>query len=274
MPSTTQGLAVSAHRIRAPRQLPGRFLELLQYRRVLQRRNILRDFLAFCERAQQPPHDFARARFGQSFREADVVRLGHRANLLAHVGAQLFAEFRTRLHATFERHERDERLAGERAACRVEFAKVDLTDQAARESLFEYAGADARRALVISEGLLVYLTPEQVGALGRDLHHQLTFQWWLFDLGSPRLLRMLEKTWGSTLRAGNAPLLFAPAEGTAFFEPSGWREREYRSVVDESIRLKRTFPLARFWRFLSRFYPRRLREEFRRMSGIVLLERI
>ena len=163
-------------------------------------------------------------------------------------------------------------LAGERPACRIEFAKVDLTDQAARQSLFEYAGAEARRALVISEGLLVYLTPEQVGALADDLRRQLSFQWWLFDLGSPRLLRMLERTWGSRLRAGGAPLIFAPAEGTAFFANHGWREREYRSVMDESIRLNRTFPLARFWRWLSRFYPRRLQEEFSRMSGIVLLE--
>ena len=28
------------------------------------------------------------------------------------------------------------------------------------------------------------------------------------------------------------------------------------------------------WRFLGRFYPARLREEFRRMAGTVLLERI
>ncbi|HEX9703964.1 MAG TPA: class I SAM-dependent methyltransferase [Gemmatimonadales bacterium] len=164
-------------------------------------------------------------------------------------------------------------LAGERPACRVEFAKVDLTDQATRQSLFEYAGAEARRALVISEGLLVYLTPEQVGALAEDLHRQLTFQWWLFDLGSPRLLRMLERTWGPALRAGNAPLIFAPAEGTAFFEKHGWHEKEFHSVMDESIRLNRTFPLARFWRWVSRFYPKRIRQEFARMSGIVLLER-
>ena len=28
------------------------------------------------------------------------------------------------------------------------------------------------------------------------------------------------------------------------------------------------------WKFMGRFYPERMREEFRRMSGIVVLERI
>jgi methyltransferase (TIGR00027 family) len=166
-----------------------------------------------------------------------------------------------------------ERLRGERPVCRLQLARVDLTDAAARQSLFEHAGAEARRALVLTEGLLIYLTPEQVAALARDLHAQMTFQWWLIDLAAPRLLKMLERTWGRQLRAGGAPLIFGPAEGAAFFAPHGWRQAEYRSMFDESIRLKRTMPWGRFWRWLSRFYPKKTREAFRRMAGMVLLER-
>ncbi len=51
-------------------------------------------------------------------------------------------------------------LAGETPRCRVEFVRADMTDQAARRALFQRVGAGAKRALVISEGLLVYLTPE------------------------------------------------------------------------------------------------------------------
>jgi methyltransferase (TIGR00027 family) len=166
-----------------------------------------------------------------------------------------------------------ERLAGEKAACRLESVRLDLTDTAAAASLFEYAGANARQALVIAEGLLVYLTPEQVTALAHALHTQITFRWWLMDLGSPRLLAMLSRTWGQALGAGGAPLIFGPAEGTAFFEPLGWREAEYHSVLDASIRLKRTFPFARLMRLLSWLFPQKLRREFQRLSGVVLLER-
>lgn len=165
------------------------------------------------------------------------------------------------------------KLQGEQPRCRLEFAPVDLTDVAARSALFQRVGSAARQALVITEGLLVYLAPEQVAGLAQDLYAQATFQWWLLDIAHPRLLKMLEKTWGQTLRAGNAPFLFAPAESTAFFRPCGWEEVEFRAIFDESIRLNRTFPMARFWRFVARFYPRRLREEMRRFSGVALLSR-
>jgi len=157
--------------------------------------------------------------------------------------------------------------------CTLECVKADLTDAAARRDLFAGAAAGSRNALVITEGLLVYLTPEQVTALATDLAAQPAFRWWLIDIGSPKLMKLLERTWGKQLRAGNAPFQFAPAEGTAFFEPLGWAEAEFRSIWEESLRLKRTVPLARFWNLLSRLSSRRVREENRRMSGIVLLRR-
>lgn len=84
---------------------------------------------------------------------------------------------------------------------------------------------------------------------------------------------MMEKTWGQTLRAGNARFLFAPTASTTFFRPHGWEEAEFRSMFEESIRLHRTFPMARFWRWVARFFPKKKQDEMRRFSGIVLLER-
>jgi len=164
-------------------------------------------------------------------------------------------------------------LADARPACALQHVGVDLTDAARRRALFDQIGAAARRVLVVSEGLLIYLPPEQVAALGRDLASPASFRWWLIDLGSPRLLKMMEKTWGRAVAAGNAPFRFAPAEGTQFFEPLGWREAEFRSMWDESLRLKRSMPFARVWNLVGKLYPKSKREEFRRMSGIVLLER-
>jgi O-methyltransferase involved in polyketide biosynthesis len=168
---------------------------------------------------------------------------------------------------------KEEELRGERPACRLELLRADLTDASARRATLARAAAGARGALAITEGLLVYLTTEQVSELARDLHAQAAFRYWLIDLGSPRLLKMLERTWGNTLHAGNAPMRFAPAEGTAFFAPLGWREVEFRSTFEESVRLKRSFRFARFFHALARLYPRGKREEMRRMSGVVLLER-
>lgn len=112
-----------------------------------------------------------------------------------------------------------------------------------------------------------------MAALASDLHDAPTFARWIIDLASPRLLKMMSKSWGKSVAAGNAPFRFAPASGTDFFKPYGWRELEFHSTMDEAKRLNRRMKMARFWGVVALLYPRRLREEFRRMSGTVLLER-
>jgi methyltransferase (TIGR00027 family) len=167
-----------------------------------------------------------------------------------------------------------ETLKGETPKCRYEAVTADLTDAEVRRTLFARLGSEATRALIIAEGLLIYLQPEQVGALAAELHAQAPFREWLIDLASPQLLKRMTRTWGKQVHEGGAPFLFAPAEDTAFFRPFGWREEEYRSLWDEALRLNRTMRGARFWTFLGRFYPKKVRESFRRFSGLVLLERI
>jgi methyltransferase (TIGR00027 family) len=168
---------------------------------------------------------------------------------------------------------KQEQLAGEKPRCQLERVAIDLTDRERRRELFEDAvSSGGGGTLVVAEGLLVYLAPDEVGRLADDLHAA-GVAWWLIDLGSPQLLKMLAKSWGRKLEEGNAPFRFAPAEGTRFFAPHGWGEAEYRSMWFESLRLKRTMPLAWLWSLVARFYSKKKREEFRRFSGIVLLQR-
>ena len=168
---------------------------------------------------------------------------------------------------------KQEQLAGEQPVCNYEAVALDLTNTPERARLLDRVAAGAKRALVLTEGLLVYLTPEQVAGIATAIHQHAAFRWWIIDLASPRVLKMMQRGWGRQLKSGGSPLIFAPTEGTAFFEPLGFREAEYRSMLEEAIRLNRTMRLARLWSFIGRLYPRKKREEFRRMSGIVLLER-
>jgi methyltransferase (TIGR00027 family) len=164
-----------------------------------------------------------------------------------------------------------ERMAGETPRCELEFIPADLREPTVRREVFASA-ASRGPVLVITEGLLIYLERDQVADLGLDLHDTAKARWWLTDLASPMLLKFLERQWQPKLRQGNAPFRFGPPEGTAFFEPYGWREAEFRSTWDESRRLKRTMPGAWLWTLLSKFQSAQRREAGRRMSGIVLLE--
>jgi methyltransferase (TIGR00027 family) len=168
---------------------------------------------------------------------------------------------------------KQEQLAGERAVCEHEVVKLDLSNVEARRELFARVGVNSKRVLVVSEGLLVYLTPGAVGALATDLHAQGSFRWWLMDIVKPQILKRMEKTWGKRVAEANAPFRFAPEESTEFFRRFGWREREFRSMMEESRRLKREMPLAWLWRFLMRVQPAARREKLRRMGGCALLER-
>ena len=157
--------------------------------------------------------------------------------------------------------------------CVYEAIPADLADTDARRDALARATAGSRRTLVIAEGLLLYLTREQVSALASDLHAIPSVGAWLIDLAGPRLLQIMRNSWGAAAARGNAPFRFAPAEGTAFFAPFGWREAIFRSSMEEARRLRREIPLAGLWRLLSRLTSAARREELRRMSGIVLLRR-
>ena len=167
-----------------------------------------------------------------------------------------------------------ETLGDAKPHCSYEAVEADLTDATVRRELFARIGARSKRALILSEGLLIYLTDADVAALATDLHATPSFTRWVIDLASPRLLKMMTRSWGKAAAAGNAPFKFAPPSGTDFFRELGWTERAYHSTMEEAERLDREMKMMWLWKFLGRFYPARMREEFRRMSGTVVLERV
>lgn len=166
-----------------------------------------------------------------------------------------------------------EMLKTETPSCQYEAIRVDLTDAAKRQALFSQIDGQSSRVLVVTEGLLIYLTAEQVGTLAHDLHTPSSFRWWVLDIASPRLLVMMQKMWGKTLNAGNAPFQFAPADGTKFFDTFGWEEAEFRSSMEEAHRLKREMSMMWLWRFLGKMRSEAVQQEFRRMAGTVVLKR-
>ncbi len=164
-------------------------------------------------------------------------------------------------------------LAGESPACAVESVAADLREAASRRELFDRIGRNSTKTLVLSEGLLVYLTPDEVGALATDLRTPESFRWWAIDIVAPRLLRRLNKQWAPSLASGRAVLQFAPENGTRFFEPYGWREAEYRSTFEEGLRLHRHMRGAWIYRLIGKLAGPRGQEKMRRIGGIALLER-
>ena len=132
-----------------------------------------------------------------------------------------------------------EQLAGETPRCNLERVALDLSNVAARRELFERLNARATSVMIVSEGLVVYLAPEEVLQLATDLARTPRFNRWALDMVSPALMRMMLKTMGQELQHAGAPFKFAPNEGPAFFARAGWKPLEVRSLLHTAATLKR-----------------------------------
>ena len=71
----------------------------------------------------------------------------------------------------------------------------------------------------------------------------------------------------------SAPFRFAPAEGTGWFAPMGWRERRVRYNALEARRLKREMPGAAIFRLFGLFISKQRRETMERMAATMTFER-
>lgn len=137
---------------------------------------------------------------------------------------------------------KQELLLPEKPVCSLERVSLDLSDRNQRRELFARLGKQGKRALVLSEGFLAYLTREENGELAEDLAAPPNFAHWMFDLASPVLLAFLQQTSGQHVDKAGAPLKFGPPEGPDFFEPYGWRAEKIQSVFQTAIQTNRVPP--------------------------------
>lgn len=142
---------------------------------------------------------------------------------------------------------KEELLGREKSQCQFERVKMDLSDRAARRALFARLGARAKNALIVTEGLVVYMTEQEVAEFAQDLHEQPSFQHWLMDLTSPALLKMLQKKMGKEVAEAGSPLRFSPAQGPRFFEQFGWKVEDARSSMHCAAKIKRLPLMMRLW---------------------------
>lgn len=164
-----------------------------------------------------------------------------------------------------------DKLVQARPQCQLERVALDLTDRPARQRLFARVSEESRQVLVISEGLLIYLTLDEVAALARDLHAMAHFQWWTADVLTQELLEWLLERQFKTFAAGPVRMHFAPPGGVAYFERFGWRAHTVRRMTVESRRLKREMPRAWLYRLLGPLSPRHVRERYGKLESYLLL---
>ena len=135
--------------------------------------------------------------------------------------------------------EKEKILADEKPNCQLQRIQLDLSKKKERLELFRKLNTAANRALIVTEGLVIYLTEQEVASLALDLSSQKSFRRWLFDLVSPGLLVMIRENLRSAFRNSKAEFRFAPNEGEGFFLKYGWEKIESRSQLKTAATLNR-----------------------------------
>lgn len=162
-------------------------------------------------------------------------------------------------------------LTGAAPRCRLERVPLDLADVAARRALFARLGAEAAHALVITEGLLIYLRDEDVHALAADLLAVPAFRQWAADVAAEEALAYMQRTYNRALAAGDTRFQWALPAAGGWFEARGWRERAFHSYEAAGRAYGRDMPYAWLLRLGMRLAPAGRRARLARMSGVVHL---
>lgn len=163
----------------------------------------------------------------------------------------------------------------EKQRCQLERVKVDLANLSERGQLFANVSARAKKLLILTEGVVPYLSIEEAASLADDLEALDKACYWIVDYFSRGLIKFRRRQ-GMHRKMQNAPWKFQPADWFGFFRERGWYCREIRYLAEEADRLKRPMQLPFVQKVvfgLRRLLTSKKRQEaFRKAAGYVLLE--
>jgi len=168
---------------------------------------------------------------------------------------------------------KNNRLSGNTPGCTLERIGLDLSDESARSTLLDKISASSNNILVLTEGVIPYLSEAAVGSLGKDLRSHASIKYWVTDYFSPASYEYRRRS-GMSQAMKNTPFLFEPADYFGFFETMGWHAKETRFLALEAERLRRPPPFPFIIRIAMRILgllasPAR-RREMKQYAGMVL----
>jgi methyltransferase (TIGR00027 family) len=172
-------------------------------------------------------------------------------------------------------HFKQSRLAGETPNCKLERVPVDLADVAARRQFLADVDARAKKILFLTEGVVPYMSVEEVGPLADDLKSIPHVRYWIADYLSPVVIKFRQRG-GIAKKTQKAPFKFRPADWFAFFRDHGWQPKEIRYLVEEGEKLNRRarvpLPMKTMMKLRMFLASKKRREAFRKAAGYALLE--
>lgn len=165
---------------------------------------------------------------------------------------------------------KNEKLANEKPGCKLERVAMDLAARPARQKFFADIQSNSKSVLLITEGVIPYLTAEAVEELMDDFSKQSHFKYWIQDFYQETGGRNWRKRWGNKLK--RAPMQFHVENREEFFRRGGWVREKTIYAADETQRIGRNIPLPFPWNLVMRMVPKRHQGKYKENYGFDLLK--
>jgi methyltransferase (TIGR00027 family) len=136
---------------------------------------------------------------------------------------------------------KNEKLINQTPKCILERVQLDLSNNELRDEFLNKVSSESKNILVITEGVIPYLSNENARSLADALNKHKNIHYWITEYYSPEILKFL-RTPKRLTQMRNAPFLFYPENWFLFFKKSGWNELETKYFGIESEKLGRTPP--------------------------------
>jgi methyltransferase (TIGR00027 family) len=154
-------------------------------------------------------------------------------------------------------------------SCDLERVALDLSKRDERITLFESFNNRFETIVVLTEGVLPYLSEEQVSELSNDMMRFPSFKFWICEYFSPKSYHVLKNP--KQMKAlKHTPFRFFPEVWMDFFKSRGWKLVEIKYYVDTSEQLGRATPFPAIFKLISFFMGKKWALPFRRMSGYIM----
>ncbi|HTC41351.1 MAG TPA: SAM-dependent methyltransferase [Candidatus Acidoferrales bacterium] len=170
---------------------------------------------------------------------------------------------------------KESRLRNEAPRCTLQRVPVDLANPAERRKLLTDVEAKGKKLLILTEGLIPYLSVEEVGALADDLKAMSYVRYWITEYLSRIAIKFRERG-GISRKTRNAPFKFKPADWFGFFREHGWAVKEMRYFSQEGERLKRPVRAPLLLKVIMKvrtlLASKENRQALKKVAGYALLE--
>lgn len=163
-------------------------------------------------------------------------------------------------------------LLDEKPGVPLQRYSLDLSQRTKAQEFFKFLGNNNETTLVITEGVIPYLSPEDVANLADDLHAIPNLKYWIHDYREGGYAAGIPKLW-LKWRMRYAPFKFDVKNWFGFFSEHGWRLKHKISLNEESLRRNRSLDSPGWIGMLSFLIPKKRIKNYTNSIGVAIFER-